>query len=417
MSAKPDRWKAACNATAFVNHVSVPSRRSALAASVGTPPTAVRRGAARDGGSTSGELLERVMKLQQENRVLLARAETAEAAALDLSREKEVLLDAVREADGQTQTLVEAAEMEGRTRSTMQDELASLGLRSERLSEELLTLQSQLRRVEEDVVTRSRMLEVAESEQSATRRRNAHLEEELAEVQKALRAHQEVSQEERRRLQASLEEEKHRHACMADSLASSRGAAELAARMQQSMHDAAVKAARDEQTPLLQALAASEAARRELEGARDATRHRHDEQIAALRAVALGAEGRADDLSQQLEAARDEIRRLRDQLALSAIDAYGAEEAARRMEAQLRGRGLLEPSQSVLGATAPSCYLTPRGATQHAQPSAVDAAVHTPRQLYRYSCLQRPQHVPLPASPPRLGLAESRQPVVASPRS
>ena len=136
MSAKSDRWKAACNATAFVNHVSVPSRRSALAASgVGTPPTAVRRGASRDGGSSSGELLERVIKLQQENRVLTARAETAEAAVLDLSREKEVLLVAVSEADAQTQTLVEAAEVDARARSTMQDELEALGKRSERLSQ------------------------------------------------------------------------------------------------------------------------------------------------------------------------------------------------------------------------------------------------------------------------------------------
>ena len=81
------------------------------------------------------------------------------------------------------------------------------------------------------------------------------------------------------------------------------------------------------------------------------------------------------------------------------------------MEAELRGRGLLAASQSVLEGTAPSCYLTPRGT--HAQPSAVGAtaaAVGTPLQLYRYSCLQRPQHVPLPASPPRLGLAEASEP-------
>tara|TARA_B110001452_G_scaffold262740_1_gene263168 strand:- start:520 stop:1782 length:1263 start_codon:yes stop_codon:yes gene_type:complete len=418
MSARSDRWKAACNATAFVNHVSMPSRNSALAASgVGTPPTAVRRAAARDG---SGELLERVVKLQQENRVLVARAETAEAAVLDLSREKEGLLGAVREADTQTQTLVEAAEVDARARSTMQDELEALGQRSERLSQELLLLQSQLRRVEEDAATRARMLEAAEVERTAATRRSGHLEEELAEAQRALLAHQEAHSEERRRLQASLEEEKHRHACTAESLAASRGAAELVARMEQSMHDAAVRAARDEQTPVLRALASSEAARRELEGARESAQRQHDEQIAALRARALGAEGRADELGAQLEAAADEVARLRDHLALQAIDAFGVEEAARRMEAELKGRGLLAASQSVLDATAPSCYLmTPRtwGAHHeaHAQPSTVGvtataAAVGTPLQLYRYSCLQRPQHVPLPASPPRLGLADTSEP-------
>jgi len=84
----------------------------------------------------------------------------------------------------------------------------------------------------------------------------------------------------------------------------------------------------------------------------------------------------------------------RQQLASKAIALHGLEEAARRMEAELRGRGLLPEGQSVVDGTAPLYYLT-------APPPESTPA-------FRYSCLGQERYlqryVPLPAvpaSPPR----------------
>ena len=84
----------------------------------------------------------------------------------------------------------------------------------------------------------------------------------------------------------------------------------------------------------------------------------------------------------------------RQQLASKAIALHGLEEAARRMEAELRGHGLLPEGQSVVDGTAPLYYLT-------APPPESTPA-------FRYSCLGQERYlqryVPLPAvpaSPPR----------------
>ena len=90
----------------------------------------------------------------------------------------------------------------------------------------------------------------------------------------------------------------------------------------------------------------------------------------------------------------------RQQLCSKSIALHGLEEAARRMEAELRGHGLLPEGQSVVDGTAPLYYLT-------APPPE-----NTPP--FSYSCLGQERYlqryVPLPAapaSPPRhlVGLA------------
>ena len=87
----------------------------------------------------------------------------------------------------------------------------------------------------------------------------------------------------------------------------------------------------------------------------------------------------------------------RQQLSSKAIALHGLEEAARRMEAELRGHGLLPEGQSVVDGTAPLYYLT-------APPPESAPA-------FRYSCLGQERYlqryVPLPAVPasPPLDLA------------
>ena len=90
----------------------------------------------------------------------------------------------------------------------------------------------------------------------------------------------------------------------------------------------------------------------------------------------------------------------RQQLCSKSIALHGLEEAARRMEAELRGHGLLPEGQSLVDGTAPLYYLT--APPPESAPPFSYSCLGQERYLQRY--------VPLPAapapSPPRhLGLA------------
>ena len=103
-------------------------------------------------------------------------------------------------------------------------------------------------------------------------------------------------------------------------------------------------------------------------------------QASALRARVDGAEEGNARLAEALQREKAEAAALRQLLAAKVIDVHGVEEAARRMETELHGHGLLPAGQSILDGTAPAYYLEPAA------------------PVFNYSCLERPRQIPLPVA-------------------